>query len=700
MENTIVLNSAQKIEVLFQDEVSLDIDCSLVYVKSGEKEISSYVTNVAQPTLAAIIETAETEMAVQIANGVETAKISAANAAAEAINTSITTAENTLTEYVGTNIIPVLDEKIAVAEATVQQTSAHVTSTAASESQASDCAEQASASAAEAVSASDAAMAAASQASAAAAKASWGNIGDIKYTARIDVPNGGVWCDGTSYSKTQFPDFYQMLLDSKLHKTTMAAYDESVAANGVCGYFGLDVETETFKVPLLQNVYLKSGTSEPDFSAESLPNISGYIRTGHSLGLFGTGVAAGAISNYGETRQSAAGNSGGYQYAEGLSIDASRSSAVYQDDARVNPDHVVYRAYVILYSAITETVSIIKDYEIYNTLPLLTPLWLPQEVNDANWLKSSGQWNDGLIYNTVYNYLTQQYDAAEDMTQVYTAAGGTQQSITYRLTADKLRIAASDTDVDTLFSLFGTAWIYVLDKNNNRFKLPRSTKYAKFSEDAAGLDIFESLPDITGTFVSGTWTGGGAAGAFYDTGTNHGSDSSGNDARKIFGFAASLSSPVYQNNASVNPTHTTGYLYFKVGNTAANAQLVDCGRMLNSLSQKADTGLNNIIQSGRQNIMKWILPDYEAGVSVPYPKPASPFTAPVNGFYIVYVQFSNSTNAFVINGIASNFIQGSSASYRDATSLCIPLNKGDVIYLNQTSYSSYTGTFYPCKGEN
>lgn len=112
MENTIVLNSAQKIEVLFQDEVSLDIDCSLVYVKSGEKEISSYVTNVAQPTLAAIIETAETEMAVQIANGVETAKISAANAAAEAINTSITTAENTLTEYVGTNIIPVLDEKL------------------------------------------------------------------------------------------------------------------------------------------------------------------------------------------------------------------------------------------------------------------------------------------------------------------------------------------------------------------------------------------------------------------------------------------------------------------------------------------------------------------------------------------------------------------------------------------------------------
>ena len=45
---------------------------------------------------------------------------------------------------------------------------------------------------------------------------SFGNIGDIKYTTRTDVPNGGAWCDGTEYTKDAFPDIYQMLVDGKI----------------------------------------------------------------------------------------------------------------------------------------------------------------------------------------------------------------------------------------------------------------------------------------------------------------------------------------------------------------------------------------------------------------------------------------------------------------------------------------------------
>ena len=70
MENTIILGSGQKIEVLFQDEVSLDIDCALRYIESGQKEIAAYVQNTAKPQLDGVITQAETDMAVQIAKGV------------------------------------------------------------------------------------------------------------------------------------------------------------------------------------------------------------------------------------------------------------------------------------------------------------------------------------------------------------------------------------------------------------------------------------------------------------------------------------------------------------------------------------------------------------------------------------------------------------------------------------------------------
>ena len=47
---------AAKLEVLFQDEVRLDINVSLVYIKSGEEEIKQYVDEVAKPELDVCVE--------------------------------------------------------------------------------------------------------------------------------------------------------------------------------------------------------------------------------------------------------------------------------------------------------------------------------------------------------------------------------------------------------------------------------------------------------------------------------------------------------------------------------------------------------------------------------------------------------------------------------------------------------------------
>lgn len=196
---------------------------------------------------------------------------------------------------------------------------------------------------------------------------SFGNIGDIQYTARNQVPNGGAWCDGTEYTQGEFPDIYQMLVDGKLQHTDYTTYDESVANNGSCGFFGLNTETTSFKVPKLNDVYIKTGQAPSMFGAESLPNITGSCVGYIAWDGNDYGNVSGAFYKQGtQALQSGAGSSVGYRQ---VNFDASRSSATYKNGAKVNPDHVVYRAYIVLYTSTAE-VSEAQAAEFINGLSL------------------------------------------------------------------------------------------------------------------------------------------------------------------------------------------------------------------------------------------------------------------------------------------------------------------------------------------
>lgn len=174
-------------------------------------------------------------------------------------------------------------------------------------------------------------------------------IGSIGYTLRTEVPEGGAWCDGALYTKAQFPDVYQMLVDGKLQSTTVSEFDSSVSANGSCGFFGLDTANERFKVPLLKDVYIKAGQAPSMFGAESLPNVKGGVG---SVGDYdNTAVVTGAFKRAKNIHNVEAGGRVPFYNA---TFDASRSSSTYQDGAKVNPDHVTYRAYVVLYASAAE----------------------------------------------------------------------------------------------------------------------------------------------------------------------------------------------------------------------------------------------------------------------------------------------------------------------------------------------------------
>ena len=569
-------------------------------VTQAKADINSAVST-AESNISTIVSDAEgsiTNIAVTEANKV------IANAAQEA--TDIATAN--VNNYVDGTVKPSLQTYVDQAQADANSAATSMEQAALSATAASNYASNASADADNAaesagLAAESAAAAATSETNAKASEtnveatkaeveaiaklASFGNIGDIKYTSRTDVPNGGAWCDGALYTKAQFPDVYQMLVDGKLQSTTVSEFDSSVSANGSCGFFGLDTANERFKVPMLKDVYLKAGQVPSMFGAESLPNIIGglnntaYVNGSIAKGAFSTIATGGHLAG-----TTSATDAGGWH----VKFSASNSSSVYQDGAKVNPDHVVYRAYVVLYSSAAESSSVIKDYEIYNTVPLLTPLFHPEEISDTNWLKSEGQWNHGNIYEAVYNELTSDYAHGTNKTD---NIGGI--TISYRLTPKKRRICLADQDanVTALFEATGIAWYYVLDNSLSRFKLPRS-KYAFVgNRDNVGGYVAESLPNITGHFAISATYGAGVKGTGVFTGTTlGGTTSSPNTGTKTgdldMPFSASNSSSVYQDGASVQQRSVEAYLYFKVGNATVNAQLVNVGNITNALTSKAD----------------------------------------------------------------------------------------------------------------
>ena len=70
---------AAKLEVLFQDEVRLDINVSLVYIKSGEEKIKQYVDEVAKPELDVCVENKKDVIAEAADDGVDVINKAAEN---------------------------------------------------------------------------------------------------------------------------------------------------------------------------------------------------------------------------------------------------------------------------------------------------------------------------------------------------------------------------------------------------------------------------------------------------------------------------------------------------------------------------------------------------------------------------------------------------------------------------------------------
>lgn len=177
-------------------------------------------------------------------------------------------------------------------------------------------------------------------------------------------------------------------------------------------------------------------------------------------------------------------------------------------------------------------------------LPLFAHIWSDHLLTNSSYLRADTfSWQDGNIYYTAYNELVNE----KNLTTETSTDTINDITITYYRTPKGYKIVLPDM-ADNLVQLYentGTAWYYILDIDNTRFKLPRNSRYESgTTTDNAGDFEAETLTNST--------------------------------------------------NNEINLNHITQFLYFYVGNTIQNETTINIAEITEALNNKADRDFGNI----------------------------------------------------------------------------------------------------------
>lgn len=391
------------------------------------------------------------------------------------------------------------------------------------------------------------------------------------------------------------------------------------------------------------------------------------------------------------------------------------------------------------------------------SLPILMSMWSDHVINDMSWLRADTfSWQSGDVYKAVYEHLsadlsnvdklycwygdTRFYTKSETPSvgdTVYTNTGsdtgwtieeiisnsvvlsngysGSRDSandellsytdvidgttITYYVAQDGHKICLPDQESNlvALYEQTGVAWYYVLDTENKQFKLPRTKWGFTGLRDGVGGYVAPALPNITGkltTFQDAFGEGKGAFSLQNDGTSSGGAHSTASHTKQNILFDAHSSSPVYQDNATVQPPATQMYLYFYVGNFEPSAIEQTAGITSEQLNQKADLDLGNLTLEAKSAVVAMGMPDYSAGVYISNATIKAGFTAPSSGYLVSTAGWATLT----ING--NSLPNGAFTFANNASSLqqiFIPLDSGDVV-VGTGAYITDSSRFFPAKG--
>lgn len=400
-----------------------------------------------------------------------------------------------------------------------------------------------------------------------------GSIGDIGFAPLgIDESlNKRRYLNGQVISQAQFQSFTTKVKSAVALYPSLATTEANWQAEvtnsklGQCGKFVIDDVLGTIRLPKvvningLQNLALMGG-----IKAESLPNITAGDSSNQNTlcspanAATGTYGAANILGNADDASKFQIGGLAGI--LKRTVFDASRSSSTYKNGAPVQQEAIQYPYFIQVATGVEESVDVTREIELNNPFSLLDYKWSEYALSNASWLLSNGQFNSGATYVAVYELLLKIYNGTE-----------TKDGVSVKLSTE----AYADTD-------------FVINTANTTFRLPIKVKLA-------------SGKAVVGNGMAFGLSYGNTAGSYFGLASNLVSSSSGyltaresyygsnvgssTDSGTLPTAGKSLGVTTDLTKSGIETSSSGLKLYFYVGETIQDANLINAGQMSTLISQ-------------------------------------------------------------------------------------------------------------------
>ena len=333
---------------------------------------------------------------------------------------------------------------------------------------------------------------------------------------------------------------------------------------GQCGKFVYNYDTDgttitSIRLPLVININgLVDMTNAGLIKDESLPNIkdvfSYYPMSGGSSKNYttSTGLIQGAkVPSF----------TGGVYYKEGsrdcgISFDASRVSSTYQDNAPVQQEAIQYSYFIQVATGQETENNIVNDIGSNNPFTFGMSQYYKGEMNNISWLKSDGEYHPKATYPSFYNWILTNVNAGKDG---------------FKLSTDE-----SATDYD-----------FRINTADESFRLPlKNGQEGVFASRGKGNGLTLGFTDGTHNIGLGWSQTVGVTGLENYYGNNIGIFAAGSFSIPN-GYSIGLTTDPTKSGIVVDTTVPSGYnLYYYVGETVQNANIIDAGRIAEELGNK------------------------------------------------------------------------------------------------------------------
>ena len=410
------------------------------------------------------------------------------------------------------------------------------------------------------------------------------------------------YLNGQVIIQDQFESFATWVKDLiKLYPNLSCTNEEfenacTLSAFGQCGKFVVDDNAGSIRLPKVVNVQGLFDLTQAGLTVEAgLPNIT----TTFVYGNDGTSQSAnGALTSLSETTTSSVNTRGSGVYgfrAYKATFDASGSSSIYGNSTTVQPEAIQYPYWIQVATGVETSIDVTRELELNIPFSLLDYKFSEYELNNLSWLRSNGQYNSKASHPAVYELLLKIYNGTE------TKAG-----VSVKLSTETF------TDYD-----------FVLNAAEETFRLPIKVKLAS-GKAVVGNGNSMILTDGTASigFVENgydSFNGGQAVVAGTPVGTQYSSAGTGFADYRSLGLATSGDTGIETSDSGL-------YLYFYVGETVQNANLINAGRIEEKVA--------SLIPDNSSLISGYAMPSNKY-VDLTLGANGTSYTAPANGYYFL-----------------------------------------------------------------